>query len=183
MLHFQVKKQYKKEKGFKCIISLTAIMLLLLNVWSCKKDGNKTVDKSNNEVKANVQINNATAYDFNVTGAAAKINALSTNQFQIEATDVNKRRIFIYLRNITAQGTYAFTSNDIGEHKNALWFTISQGSGFDDTYWTIDPSIINKGSVTITLYNAKRLEGSFIAVGKNNAGIVANINGSFKGNF
>jgi hypothetical protein len=33
------------------------------------------------------------------------------------------------------------------------------------------------------LYNAKRLEGSFIAVGKNNAGIVANINGSFKGNF
>src|SRR5204863_1648248 len=91
----------------------------------------------------------------------------------------------IAVDNVSQTGTYPLTSND-GVSGNALTFIKDLGSTSQVIYWTIDPSITDKGSVTITALNNHYIEGMFTAFCKNdnNTGEVAHIsNGSFKGNF
>ncbi len=92
--------------------------------------------------------------------------------------------LIIVVENVTQAGTYAFTSNNgIG---NGLTFVKNGiGSLSQLTYWTSDPSITNKVSVTITALNNHHIEGVFTAFCEcQNPGEVAQVsNGSFKGNF
>ena len=91
----------------------------------------------------------------------------------------------LLLTMLAKRGTYPLTSYD-GVSGNALTFIKDLGSTSQVIYWTIDPSITDKGSVTITALNNHYIEGMFTAFCKNdnNTGEVAHIsNGSFKGNF
>jgi hypothetical protein len=172
-----------KYKFFRTIL---AVMTLIIT--SCSKDKSPyTPDISLNNVSATISIGNNASFQFSATGAAAKIYPLLANpsSYRIEAIDANNNNLIIVLENVTQTGTYPFTSNNgIG---NGLTF-VKNGIGLlsELTYWTSDPSITNKGSLTITVLNNHHIEGLFTAFCKNdnNTGEAAQVsNGSFKGNF
>jgi len=169
---------------YKFFITILAVVTLITT--SCSKDKSPyNPDTSSNNVSATFSIGNNAPFQFSATGAAAKIYPLLANpsSYRIEAKDANNNLI-IAVENVTQTGTYPFTSNNgIG---NGLSFIKDVGSISQVTYWTSDPSITNKGSVTITALNNHHIEGLFTAFCKNdnNTGEAAQIsNGSFKGNF
>lgn len=162
---------------------LTAVALI---ITSCSKDKSpNNPDTSSNNVSATISIGNNAPFQFFATGVAAKIYPLIANpsSYRIEAKDANNKLLIIDVANVTQTGTYPFTGNNgIG---NGLSFT-NDGTGVTGqlTYYTSDPSITNKGSVTITVLNNHHIEGLFTALGKNSTGEAAQVsNGSFKGNF
>jgi len=163
-------------------ITIPAVVTLIIT--SCSRDS--APDTSSNNVSATISIGNNAPLQFSLTGAAAKIYPAFAypTTYQIDAKDANNNRLGIVIQNVTQTGTYSFTSNNgIG---NGLAFTKDEGLLSQVTYWTSDPSIINKGSVTITVLNDHHIEGLFTASCKNdhNTGEVAQVsNGSFKGNF
>lgn len=170
---------------YKFFITILAVVTLIIT--SCSKSKPPyTPDTSSNNVSATISIGNNAPFQFSVTGAAAKIYPAFAypTTYQIDAKDANNNRLGIVVQNVTQTGTYPFTSNNgIG---NGLSFTKDEGSLSQVTYWTSDPSITNKGSVTITVLNDHHIEGSFTASCKNdhNTGEAAQVsNGSFKGNF
>jgi len=170
---------------YKFFRTIPAVMALIIT--SCSKDKSPyTPDISLNNVSATISIGNNAPFQFSVAGAAAKIYPAFAypTTYQIDAKDVNNNRLGIVVQNVTQTGTYPFTSNNgIG---NGLSFTKDEGLLSQVTYWTSDPSIINKGSVTITVLNDHHIEGFFTASCKNdhNTGETAQVgNGSFKGNF
>jgi hypothetical protein len=167
----------------KFFITILAVVTLIIT--SCSKDNSP--DTSSNSISATISIGNNAPFQFSATGAAAKFyQAISgTSNYRIEAIDPNNNKLFIAVDNVTQTGTYPLTSND-GVSGNALTFIKDLGSTSQVIYWTIDPSITDKGSVTITALNNHYIEGMFTAFCKNdnNTGEVAHIsNGSFKGNF
>ncbi|MEO6405393.1 MAG: hypothetical protein ABIY51_04395 [Ferruginibacter sp.] len=169
----------------KFFINILAVITLIIT--SCSKDKSPYIpDTSSNNVSATISIGNNAPFQFSATGAAAKIYPLLANpsSYRIEARDVNNNNLIIAVENITQTGTYPFTSNNgIG---NGLSFIKDEGSISQVTYRTSDPSITNKGSVTITALNNHHIEGLFTAFCKsdNNTGEVAQISsGSYKGNF
>ena len=168
----------------KFFITILAVVTLIIT--SCSKDKSPyTPDTSSNNVSATISIGNNAPFQFSATGAAAKIYPLlaSPSTYRIEAINANNQLI-IGIENVTQTGTYPFTGNNgIG---NGLSFIKDVGSISQVTYRTSDPSIINKGSVTITVLNNHHIEGVFTAFCKNdqNTGEAAQVNnGSFKGNF
>lgn len=170
---------------YKFLITIPAVVTLIIT--SCSKSKPPYIpDTSSNNVSATISIGNNAPFQFSLTGSAAKIYPVFANPttYQLDAKDANNNRIGIVVENVTQTGTYPFTSNNgIG---NGLSFTKDEGLLSQATYWTSDPSIINKGSVTITVLNDHHIEGLFTASCKNNqnTGEAAQVsNGSFKGNF
>ena len=170
---------------YKFFITFPVIVTLIIT--SCSKDKSPyTLDTSSNTVSATISIGNNAPFQFSATGAAAIMYPLLANpsSYRIEAKDANNNNLIIAVENVTQTGTYPFTGNNgIG---NGLGFTKDAGSISQVTYLTSDPSITNKGSVTITALNNHHIEGLFTAFCKsdNNTGEVAQVsNGSFKGNF
>ena len=171
-----------KYKIFNAILTVVTLI-----ITSCSKSKPPYIpDTSSNNVSATISIGNNAPLQFSLTGAAAKIYPAFAypTTYQIDAKDANNNRLGIVIQNVTQTGTYSFTSNNgIG---NGLSFTKDEGLLSQVTYWTSDPSIINKGSVTITVLNDHHIEGLFTASCKNdhNTGEDAQVsNGSFKGNF
>ena len=170
---------------YKFFITILAVVTLIIT--SCSKSKSPYIpDTSSNNVSATISIGNNAPFQFSVAGAAAKIYPAFAypTTYQIDAKDANNNRLGIVVQNVTQTGTYPFTSNNgIG---NGLSFTKDEGSLSQVTYWTSDPSITNKGSLTITVLNNHHIEGLFTAFCKNdnNTGEAAQVsNGSFKGNF
>jgi hypothetical protein len=164
-------------------ISILAVAGLIIT--SCSKDN--APDTTSNNISATISIGNNAPFQFSATGTVVKIyQAISgPSNYRIEAIDPNKNKLFIAVDNVNQAGTYPFTSND-GVSGNGLTFIKDLGLTSQVIYWTIDPSITNKGSVTITAFNKHYIEGTFTAFCKNenNTSEVAQIsNGSFKGNF
>ena len=171
-----------KYKFFSTILAVVTLIII-----SCSKDKSPyNPDTSSNNVSATISIGNNAPFQFSATGAAAKIYTLLVNpsSYRIDAKDANNNNLIIAVENVTQTGTYPFTGNNgIG---NGLSFIKDVGSISQVTYRTSDPSIINKGSVTITILNNHFIEGVFTAFCKNdqNTGEAAQVNnGSFKGNF
>jgi hypothetical protein len=169
----------------KLFITIPAVITLIIN--SCSKDKSPYIpDTSSNNVSATISIGNNAQFQFSVTGSEARMYPLLANpsSYRIEAKDANNNNLIIAIENVTQTGTYPFTGNNgIG---NGLSFIKDLGSILQVTYRTSDPSITNKGSVTITVLNNHRIEGLFTAFCKsdNNTGEAAQVsNGSFKGNF
>ena len=165
----------------------TILAVITLIITSCSKDKSPyNPDTSSNNVSATISIGNNAPFQFSATGAAAKIYTLLVNpsSYRIDAKDANNNNLIIAVENVTQTGTYPFTGNNgIG---NGLSFIKDVGSISQVTYSTSDPSITNKGSVTITALNNHHIEGLFTAFCKNdnNTGEAAQVsNGSFKGNF
>ena len=163
--------------------SITILAVVTLIITSCSKSESPyNPDTSSNNVSATISIGTNAPFQFSATGVAAKIYPLIANpsSYRIEAKDANNKLLIIDIANVTQTGTYPFTSMG-----NGLSFT-NDGTGVTGqlTYFTSDPSITNKGSVTITALNNHHIEGLFTAFCKNNTGEAAQINnGSFKGNF
>ena len=165
---------------------ITLLPLVLYIITSCSKDKPKPLDTSLNNVSATISIGINAPFQFSATGAAVRTYPLilSPSTYRIEATDANNNNLIIVVENVTQTGTYPFTSNNgIG---NGLTF-VKNGTGPQSqlTYWTSDPSITNKGSVTITALNNHHIEGVFTAFcERQDPGEAAQVsNGSFKGNF
>ena len=165
----------------------TILAVVTLIITSCSKDNSQFIpDTSSNNVSATISIGNNAPFQFSVTGAEARMYPLLANpsSYRIEAKDANNNNLIIAVENVTQTGTYLFTSsNGIG---NGLSFIKDVGSISQVTYSTSDPSITNKGSVTITVLNDHHIEGLFTASCKNdhNTSEAAQVsNGSFKGNF
>ena len=182
MIKFILDTAVMKHKFF--ITILTAITLI---ITSCSKDKSPYIpDTSSNNVSATISIGNNAPFQFSVTGAEARMYPLLANPstYRIEAKDANNNYLIIVVENVTQTGIYTFTSNNgIG---SGLTF---QKNGIGPTsqliYWTSDPSIINKGSLTITVLNSHHIEGVFNAFcERQDASEAAQVsNGSFKGNF
>jgi len=158
------------------------LAVVTLIITSCSKDN--TLDISSNNVSATISIGSNAPFQFSATGAAVRTYPLIANPstYRVEATDANNNNLIIGVENVTQTGTYPFTSNN----GNGLTFVKNVGAPSQLTYGTSDPSITNKGSVTITALNNHHIEGTFTASCKNdnNTGEAAYIsNGSFKGNF
>jgi len=169
----------------KFFITILAVITLIIN--SCSKDKSPYIpDTSSNNVSATISIGNNAQFQFSVTGSEARMYPLFANpsSYRIEAKDANNNNLIIVLENVTQTGTYPFTSNNgIG---NGLTFVKNGIVSLSQlTYWTSDPSITNKGSVTITTLNNHHIEGVFTAFcERQNPGEAAQVsNGSFKGNF
>ena len=168
---------------------ITILADITLIITSCSKDKSPyTPDTSSNNVSATISIGNNAPFQFSATGAAAKIYPLLANpsSYRIEAKDANNNNLIIAVDNVTKTGTYPFTGNYNNGDPNGLSFLKDVGSISQVTYRTSDPSIINKGSVTITILNNHHIEGLFTAFCKNenNTSEAAQVsNGSFKGNF
>jgi len=163
----------------------TVLAVVTLIITSCSK--NKSPDTSSNIVTATISIASNASFQFSATGTAVKIYTAASgpSNYRIEAIDPNNNKIFIAVDNVTQTGTYAIMSND-GIFGNALTFIKGLGTTSQLAYWTIDQSIIDKGSVKITALNSHHIEGTFTAVCKSDDNIreVAHIdNGSFKINF
>ena len=166
---------------------ITILAVITLIITSCSKDKSPYIpDTSSNNVSVTISIGNNAPFQFSVTGAEARMYPLLANPstYRIEAKDANNNNLIIAVENVTQTGTYPFTGNNgIG---NGLSFIKDVGSISQVTYRTSDPSITNKGSVTITALNNHHIEGLFTAFCKNdnNTGEAAQVsNGSFKGNF
>ena len=164
---------------------ITILAVITLIITSCSKDKSPyNPDTSSNNVSATISIGNNAQFQFSVTGAEARMYPLLANpsSYRIEAKDANNNNLIISIENVTQTGTYPFTGNNgIG---NGLSFIKDLGSISQVSYRTSDPSITNKGSVTITALNNHHIEGLFTAFCKNNnTGDDAQVNGSFKGNF
>ena len=163
---------------------ITILPLVTCIITSCSKD--KPLDTSSNNVSATISIGSNAPFQFSLTGAAVHIypSISSPSTYNLDATGANNNHLFIAVENVTQTGTYPFTSNNgIG---NGLSFIKDFGLISQVTYWTSDPSITNKGSVTITALNNHHIEGLFTAFCKNdnNTGEAGQVsNGSFKGNF
>lgn len=164
----------------------TILAVITLIITSCSKDKSPyNLDTSSNNVSASISIGNNAPFQFSVTGATAIMYPLLANpsSYRIEAKDANNSLI-IAVENVTQTGTYPFTGNNgIG---SGLSFFKDAGSISQVTYSTSDPSITNKGSVTITALTNHHIEGLFTAFCKNanNTNEAAQVsNGSFKGNF
>ena len=171
-----------KNKIFNAMLAIVTLI-----ITSCSKSKPPDIpDTSSNNVSATISIGSNAAFQFSITGSAAKAYQVFANPttYQVDAKDANNNRLGIVIQNVTQTGTYPFTSNNgIG---NGLSFTKDEGQLSQASYWTSDPSIINKGSVTITVLNDHHIEGVFTATCKNenNSGETAQVtNGSFKGNF
>ena len=165
---------------------ITILSLIMCIITSCSKDKFKPLDTSSNDVSATISIGSNAPFQFSATGAAVRTYPLISNPstYRIEATDANNNNLIIGVENVTKTGTYPFTSNNVTG--NGLTFVKNVGALSQLTYRTSDPSITNKGSVTITALDNHHIEGVFTAFCKNdnNTGEVAHIsNGSFKGNF
>jgi hypothetical protein len=165
------------------LVTIMAVVGILIT--SCSKDN--APDTSSNYVSATISIGNNAPFQVSATGAVVKIyTAISgPSNFRIEAVDPNKNKLFIAVDNVNQAGTYPITGND-GVTGNGVTFIKDLGLTTQVIYWTIDPSITNKGSVTITAFNKHYIEGTFTAICKNenNSSEVAQIsNGSFKGNY
>jgi hypothetical protein len=165
---------------YKFFSTILAIVTLIITSCSKNKSPNNP-DTSSNNVSATISIDNNAPFQFSSTGAAAKIYPLSVNPstYRIDAKDANNNNLIIFFENVTKTGTYPFTGSNSG---------VGSGLSFlaGSLYWTSDPSITNKGSVTITALNNHHIEGLFTAFCKNsnNTGEAAQVsNGSFKGNF
>ena len=164
-----------KYKFFSTILAVVTLIII-----SCSKDKSPyNPDTSSNNVSATISIGNNAPFQFSATGAAAKIYPLLVNpsSYRIDAKDANNNNLIIAVDNVTKTGTYPFTGSNSG---------VGSGLSFlaGSLYWTSDPSITNKGSVTITALNNHHIEGLFTAFCKNNnTGDDAQVNGSFKGNF
>jgi hypothetical protein len=171
-----------KYKFFSTILAVVTLIII-----SCSKDKSPyNPDTSSNNVSATISIGNNAPFQFSATGAAAKIYPLLVNpsSYRIDAKDANNNNLIIAVDNVTKTGTYPFTGNYNNGDPNGLSFLKDVGSISQILYWTSDPSITNKGSVTITALNNHHIEGLFTAFCKNNnTGDDAQVNGSFKGNF
>lgn len=169
---------------YKFLITILAVVTLIIT--SCSKSKPPYIpDTSSNNVSATISIGSNAPFQFSVTGAKAKMypETFHPSYYDIEVTGANNNHLFITLENVTHAGTYPFTSNNNGIGSR-LDFIIDLGSISQVTYSTSDPSIANKGSVTITAFNNHHIEGLFTAFCKNGHGEAAQVsNGSFKGNF
>ena len=165
---------------------ITILSLVMCIITSCSKDKFKPLDTSSNNVSATISIGSNASFQFSATGAAVRTYPLISNPstYRIEATDANNNNLIIGVENVTKTGTYPFTSNNVTG--NGLTF-VKNGTGLLSqlTYWTSDPSITNKGSVTITALNNHHIEGVFTAFcERQDPSEAAQVsNGSFKGNF
>jgi hypothetical protein len=159
--------------------------IVMYIITSCSGDKPTPLDTSSNNVSATISIGSNVPFQFSATGAAVRTYPLIANPttYRVEATDANNNNLIIVVENVTQTGTYSFTGNNgIG---NGLSFVKNSGSLSQLTYSTSDPSITNKGSVTITALNNHHIEGLFTAFcARQNAGEVAQVStGTFKGNF
>lgn len=173
------------------VFKQTAIYaLLLLNCFliACGKDDNKPSDKSSNKVSATIQLPNTAPFTFTVSGEAVKINPIypGASEYHINAQDSANRTLFMHIPIVTAPGTYPITASSVvvGNGEGSLSYNNDlNGTGLSNSFTTIYPSATAKGSVTITVINTKRIEGTFTARAKNSLGEEAVItNGSFIGN-
>ena len=167
---------------------ITILPLITCIITSCSKD--KPLDTSSNNVSATISIGSNAPFQFSATGVAVKFyQPLSGGglYYDLEAIDTkNNNKLFIGIDNLTQTGIYPFTSNSgmIGTG-STFTFIKDLGSASQLIYWTMDPSITDRGSVTITAFNSHHIEGMFNAFcNPELTGEVAQVsNGSFKVNF
>lgn len=166
---------------------ITILAVLTLTITSCSKS-KPPLDTSPNNVSATITIGNNAPVQFSITGAAAMMYPLMSDpstyhiEASTESTDLNHISLAFGLDTVTQIGTYPFTAND--HRGNGLTVEYGLGPLSETSYSTSDPSITNKGSVTITVLNKHHIEGFFIAFCKNDSGEIAAVsNGSFRGNF
>lgn len=163
-------------------------LLLVPACWllACKKEKDTPPDKSANLVTATIQVASATPFTFRVTGEAADIKPVypGSSAYHIYARDPANRTLFIYLPGVKAGGTYPLTANSaFSNTEGALEYNSNfNGNGLDNIYYTTTPAATAKGSVTVTLFTARRMEGTFTARAKNLSGEeVVITNGRFAG--
>lgn len=153
---------------------LLCAALLPLLFTACKKDKEEPPNRDSNKITATVQVAGATPLSFSVTGAAAETRPVypGASAYHLYAKDPANRTLFIYLPEVKAAGTFPLTGNAPSGSTGAVleYNSNLNGNGLDNIYYTTNPAVTSKGSVTVTVFTGRRMEGVFTARAKNLSG-------------